>query len=144
MNQRSGAVSERGLFSPRAPLLLAAVGVVAFGAWLVLSAIGSEFSDGHDGGAHSLSISGTGYAGLVDLVRANDPLAIVSRDQSNVDAAALAILTPDLDVTSPADLSSIVAGPRGATDPSHPPEVAHRTRSVAERVCGAGCGQCRG
>jgi len=99
--------AEPGLFSKRAPVLLAAIGILAFGTWLVLSAFGAETRTGHDGGAHALSISGTGFAGLVKLVQATGRVAYAARSKADVGQAALAVLTPDLD-TKTEDIVALV------------------------------------
>ncbi len=104
----STSATDSGLFAPRTPLLIAIIGIAAFAGWLVLSAFGADFRSGRDGGAHGLSVSGTGYAGLVTLVHAARPDAYVSRDRDDVIAAGLAVLTPGVGQSKYDDLATII------------------------------------
>ena len=107
------AVTERPLFGPRTPLLLAAAGIAAFIGWMVLTAFGGTLREGHDEGAHALAVNGTGYAGLVTLVRAAVPGSYAGRSRLDVANAGLAVLTPVLGATDAGELGAVVQA-RGA------------------------------
>ena len=102
------AVTERPLFGPRTPLLLAVAGIAAFIGWMVLTALGGTLREGHDEGAHALAVNGTGYAGLVTLVRAAVPGSYAARSRLDVANAGLAVLTPVLGTTDAGELGAVV------------------------------------
>ena len=57
-------------FRPATMFLIVAVGILAFVAMLVLGAYAPDMRSGHNGGAHALSNSATGYRGIVQLAQA--------------------------------------------------------------------------
>jgi len=83
------------LFSPRAVLWMVLVGVFSFSAFLALSVFAPDLRSGSDGGAHALSKSAVGFAGLVRLMQATGATVVVSRgpppSESNL---GVLVLTP--------------------------------------------------
>jgi hypothetical protein len=79
----------------RLPVLLAGAGVLAFLAWLVLLSFGSQWRSGNDGGGHALSKGATGYAGIVQLLRANGHEVALNRQPRAT--PGLLVLTPPED-----------------------------------------------
>jgi len=67
-------------FSPIVVLWMVLAAVFAAAAFLVLSAYAPDLRSGSDGGAHALSKSAVGYAGLVRLLNAEGIPADVNRD----------------------------------------------------------------
>lgn len=87
-----------GPFSLAAVTALVAVGLSSFSAWVVLSAFAPLLRDPSDGGAHALSKSAVGYAGLVRLIEEMGASVVIRRGPSPAAAsgAGLLILTPDV------------------------------------------------
>jgi hypothetical protein len=56
-------------FSPVIVLWVVLIGVVAFIGSLLMGAFGDDFKKGDNGGAHALSRSAVGYAGIIELLR---------------------------------------------------------------------------
>lgn len=82
--------------SPFAPALIIGavlVGFLAFLAWAGLGAFEPDFRNGDDGGAHALSKSAVGYAGLITLLNAAGRPALVARGP--IHGAGLMVLTID-------------------------------------------------
>ena len=97
------------LFSPRTMVWVVLVGVFAFSAFVVLSAYAPDLRSGAgDGGAHALSRSAVGYAGVVELLKGADRRVVVSRGTPPVTAegSGLLVLTPDPD-TGPNDIDGL-------------------------------------
>lgn len=69
----------RPLFAARTMLVMVLVGVVSFSALLVLQAYAPDLRSGSDGGAHALSKSAVGYAGIVRLLKDLGDPVVVSR-----------------------------------------------------------------
>ena len=67
------------LFSPRVVLWIVLVGVVSFCAFMGLSAYAPDLRTGSDGGAHALSRSAVGFAGMVELLQSEGTAVQVSR-----------------------------------------------------------------
>lgn len=120
----AGAASP--VFSPRAVLLMLLAGVFSFSAYFVLSAYAPDLRSGDDGGAHALSKSAVGYAGLVRLLNATGAPARVSRiDPKAIKTpAALMVLTPGpatselaLDEASGRAAATLVVLPKWRTAP---------------------------
>ena len=88
----AGETPARALFTPRAVLWMVLAGVFAFCAFLSLSAYAPDFRGHGDPGAHALSRSAVGYAGMVELLRAQGQPVVISR--TDRPAAGLLILTP--------------------------------------------------
>lgn len=115
-----------GPFSPRVMVAVLLVGVVAFGAFLVLSTYAPELRNGDDGRAHALSRSAIGYGALVRLLRETGVGVTTARSAPPADGQALWVLTPNSDE----GLSRILEGRRGPTlivlpKWSAPPSVRH-------------------
>jgi hypothetical protein len=86
----------RPLFAARTMLVMVLVGVVSFSALLVLQAYAPDLRSGSDGGAHALSKSAVGYAGIVRLLKGlDDPVVVSHGPPPNVRAGSgLLVLTP--------------------------------------------------
>jgi hypothetical protein len=84
-------------FSTRAVAMIIAAAVVAFAAFLLLVAFAPDFRSGHDGRAHALSTSGTGYAGLVKLTDALGSHALIARETALLGTPSLLLVTPEAD-----------------------------------------------
>jgi len=96
------------VFGPLTALLLVLAGVFSFSAYIVLSAYAPDLRGGDDGGPHALSRSAVGFAGLVQLLRADGVPVEINRDgpAKRDPSWGLLVLTPDTN-TSPADLSAL-------------------------------------
>ena len=96
---------EAGVFRPAVVLFLLLAGVFSFSAYFVLSAYAPDLKGGDDGGAHALSRSAVGYAGLVRLLQAGNVPVAVSRDGPTKRDPnwGLLVLTPE-ETTKPSDL----------------------------------------
>jgi hypothetical protein len=96
-------------FSPRVILSLVLVGVFSFCALVVLFAYAPELRKETDPGAHALSKSAVGFAGMVTLLKADGIPVLISRTppRNEPRAQSLLILTPSLE-TKPNDL--VLAG----------------------------------
>jgi hypothetical protein len=96
------------LFSPVIALWLIIVGVFSFSAFFVLQAYAPDLRSGNDGRAHALSRSAVGYAGLVELLKADNVPVVISRGPIRTAKASpgLLILTPDAG-TDPKALAKI-------------------------------------
>jgi hypothetical protein len=95
-----------GAFRPATMLLVVAIGVLAFVAMLVLGAYAPDMRSGHNGGAHALSNSATGYSGIVRLAQATDRNPLIVRNELMLDTEDLVVLTPERGLT---DLSRALA-----------------------------------
>ncbi len=76
-------------------LLIAALGVVAFIAMLVLGAYAPDFKSGRNGGTHALSNSGNGFAGLVRLASDTGRPVQIVRNKAQFGTENLLIVSPD-------------------------------------------------
>ena len=85
----------RQVFAPRTILALVLVGIVAFAGLTVLAAYAPELRGGEDGGAHALSKSAVGYAGLPILLKAMGTPVTVSRLRPTKPSEAVVVLTPN-------------------------------------------------
>ncbi|MDB5471195.1 MAG: hypothetical protein JWR84_2755 [Caulobacter sp.] len=82
-------------FSAVLVLWLVVIGVLAFIGSLVMGAFGDDFKKGDNGGAHALSRSAIGYAGVIDLLRASGvDVAIDRTGYGSEDADSLLVLAP--------------------------------------------------
>ncbi len=92
-------------------LLIAAIGMLAFIAMLVLGAYAPDLRSGRNGGSHALSNAATGFSGLVRLAEATSRNPHIVRSVNELDSEDLAVITPDHGWT---DLSEILEqrGPR--------------------------------
>ena len=84
-----------GAFRPATMFLVVAVGILAFVAMLVLGAYAPDMRSGHNGGAHALSNSATGYSGLVGLAQATGRNPVIVRNEPMLDTENLVVLTPE-------------------------------------------------
>jgi len=66
-------------FSPVLVIWLVVIGVLAFIGSLVMGAFGDDFKKGDNGGAHALSRSAVGYAGIIELLRASGVEVAIDR-----------------------------------------------------------------
>jgi hypothetical protein len=84
-----------GAFSPRVLLTLIAAGVFATSAFLLLSAYAPDLRATRGGGAHAISRSAIGYAGLVRLLQMMDaPVTISESSAARTDYPGLMVVTP--------------------------------------------------
>lgn len=93
----TGALAkDDGAFSARVVAAIVAAGVFAFAAYFVLSAYAPELRQGNDGGAHALSKSAVGFAGIVRLLEADGVPVEISRVRASATAEgaiALVVIT---------------------------------------------------
>lgn len=92
--------------------ILIGFGLVFAAVFVLLSAFGPGMKPGRDGRAHALSVSATGFAGIVRLADAAGLSVRVGRDENAARSAALLVLTPDPG-TSPADIEKRVRSRAG-------------------------------
>ena len=85
------------LFSVRTMLWVVLVGVFAFSALVVLTAYAPDLRSGSDGGAHALSRSAVGYAGVVRLLKEVGEPVLVIRGPAPATrgGAGVLVLTPN-------------------------------------------------
>jgi hypothetical protein len=87
--------SAEGLFAARNGLLIALVGVFAFCALVVLGAYAPDLRAGDNGGAHALSRSAIGYAGIVRVLKLEGDLVLINRSPTRgAQGAGLMVVTP--------------------------------------------------
>jgi hypothetical protein len=94
-------------FRPATMLLILAVGILAFVAMLVLGAYAPDLRSGHNGGAHALSNSATGFSGIVQLAQATGRNPRIVRSVSMLETEDLVVLTPEFgstDMSRPLEL----------------------------------------
>lgn len=83
-------------FSPRTVLALVLVSLFAFSAFVVLATYAPDLRERDDGGAHALSRSAIGYAGVITLLKAQGTPVVISRAQDmKTTQASLVVLTPE-------------------------------------------------
>ena len=81
-----------GVFSPKVLLALIAAGVFATAAYLMLSAYEPDLRASRGGGAHAVSRSAVGYAGIVRLLRLMDePVTISQSDAARTNYPGLMV-----------------------------------------------------
>ena len=99
-------------FSPLVVLWMVLAGVFSFSAFMVLSAYAPDLRGGSDGGAHALSKSAVGYAGLVRMLRAEGDVVVISRQISMPPPASPAASdAPAGSAAAPAAASSATSDP---------------------------------
>jgi len=89
-------------FQAGAIALMLVLGIVGFVGLLVLGAYAPDMRSGHNGGAHALSNSATGYSAIVELARATGRKPRIVRSEHEFDTENLLIVTPEspfIDVT---------------------------------------------
>jgi hypothetical protein len=101
-----------GPFSARTMLLIAAIGILAFIAMLILGAYAPDLRSGRNGGSHALSNAATGFSGVVKLASETNRAPRIIRSQQDWawKAETLLVLTPEGATT---DLTRML-GERGA------------------------------
>ncbi len=90
------AKRDTGAFSISIVVGLVVVGVLSFAAFIVLSAFADDLRRPDDGGAHALSKSAVGYAGIVSLLQAEGRTVRVSRGPLDelTQGGEVVVLTP--------------------------------------------------
>ena len=87
--------STAGPLTARTGLLIALVGVFAFCALAVLGAYAPDLRGGDNGGAHALSRSAIGYAGIVRALKLEgDPVVVNRAPTARSQSAGLMVVTP--------------------------------------------------
>jgi hypothetical protein len=95
-SQQPGSAASEGVFSPKVLLALIAAGVFATSAYLLLSAYAPSLRAETGGGAHALSRSAVGYAGVVRLLRMMGQRVVVSQGSpARSNFPGLMVLTPE-------------------------------------------------
>jgi len=86
-----------GVFSPKVLLALIAAGVFATAAYLLLSAYEPDLRATRGGGAHAVSNSAIGYAGIVRLLElVGEPTTVSQSSEARANYPGLMVLTPEL------------------------------------------------
>lgn len=95
----AAASGQRPVFSIGVVAGLAAAGILAFAAFMVLLAYGDAFRSGRDGRGHARSGSAVGFRGLVDLTRYSGRNAVLIRTEDDLETEDLVVVTiePNLD-----------------------------------------------
>lgn len=103
-------------FTGRVVAALIAAGVVLAAAFALLTAYAPELRGGRDGGAHALSVAGTGYSGIVALAQTTGTAVRTTRDPDGGLGAGLLVLTPGVgaDPEQVAELVEARVARRGA------------------------------
>jgi hypothetical protein len=92
---KGGTSPADGVFSPKVVLALIAAGVFATSVFLLLSAYEPDLRATRGGGAHAISRSAIGYAGVVRLLGLMDVPAFVSQSSSaRTNYPGLMVVTP--------------------------------------------------
>jgi len=118
-------------FSPKIVAGLVAAGVIAFVAFVLLSAYADDFRSGRDGRPHALSVSADGFAGIVKLVDLVGGRAVVVRTTNESDSEDLMVVAiePRTDSTALSEFlksrgarTTLLILPKWQTapDPAHP------------------------
>ena len=122
----SGAPAGEGAFSPKMVLGLIAAGVFATAAYLLLSAYEPDLKATRGGGAHAVSRSAIGYAGVVRLLRLmGEPVTVSQRPGERTGYRGLMVLTPDFEHRLPkleTHNPRLIVAPKWYTEPDrgHP------------------------
>ena len=131
-----GAGARNEAFRPKTILLVAAVGILAFVAMLVLGAYAPDLRTGRNGGTHALSNAATGFSGIVRLAQATGRNPVVARSEAMFETDDLVVLTPQMGATQMGHIldrrrakPTLVVMPKWATAP-------HPTRSGWVRAGG--------
>lgn len=88
------------VFNPRLVAGLIAGGIVAFAAFVLLSAYAQDFRSGRDGRGHALSVSAVGFKGIVTLVGLVGGNARLVRSGRNLDTEDLVVVTVEPGMTT--------------------------------------------
>jgi len=99
MSETAAPTRHAPTFSPIVVLWMVLAAVFSASAFLVLSAYAPDLRGGSDGGAHALSKSAVGYAGLVRLLNAEGVPADVNRDNGGqaYPVPSVEVLTPSVE-----------------------------------------------
>ena len=92
---------QRSSFAPAVAFTLVLVGFIALIAWMALSAFEADFQSGADGGAHALSKSAVGYAGLVRLLNETGQPALAARGPVTSDEVTPGVMIVTIDGGDP-------------------------------------------
>ncbi len=87
------ATAQPSPFTLRTVVLMLAAGLLAAAAFVVLLAYAPDLRNGHDGGTHPLSVAGTGYSGIVELLGEVGIPTDMVRDEDGIAHAGLLIVT---------------------------------------------------
>jgi hypothetical protein len=124
----AAAARSDGPFRPKTILIVAAVGILAFVAMLVLGAYAPDLRSGRNGGTHALSNAATGFSGIIRLAQATGRNPLIARSEQMFDTEDLVVLTPETGATQMGHILSrrttkptLVVMPKWATlpDPVH-------------------------
>jgi hypothetical protein len=123
---RSQAIEDKDAFSISIVVGLVVVGILSFAALIVLSAFADDLRRPDDGGAHVLSKSAVGYAGILSLLQSEGRAVRVSRGPLDATGGddEVVVLTPRVgDALTAQDLYQIpgdvlIVLPKWATLPS--------------------------
>jgi hypothetical protein len=116
-------------FQAGAIALMLVLGIVGFIGLVVLGAYAPDMRSGHNGGAHALSNSATGYSAIVELARATGRNPRIVRNEHEFGAKGLLIITPEAASVNISAASynreggpTLVVLPKWSTiaDPKHP------------------------
>jgi hypothetical protein len=88
----AGTADQGQPFNVKLMLGLIAAGIVAFGAFMLLAAYAGDFRSGRDGRAHALSVSATGFKGIVDLVGYSGGAARLVRSEAELESEDLLVV----------------------------------------------------
>lgn len=103
------AGSEPGVFSTITIALIVLIGVLAFGAMLVLGAYAPDMRSGRNGGTHAMSNAATGFSGLYRLAEATGRNPEIARNVKSLTMDELVVLSPPLGSTPVGDHTEIRA-----------------------------------
>ncbi|WGM39457.1 DUF4350 domain-containing protein [Caulobacter sp. NIBR1757] len=98
----------RNPFSAVLVLWLVVIGVLAFIGSLVMGAFGDDFNKGDNGGAHALSRSAVGYAGIIELLRASGVEVSIDRTGYGAEGADPLLIVAPEPYASPQALDEVV------------------------------------
>jgi hypothetical protein len=94
-SQKPAALAAEGVFSPKVLLALIGAGVFATAAYLLLTAYEPDLRATRGGGAHAISRSAIGFAGIIRLLNLMDEPATISRSSAErTNYSGLMVLTP--------------------------------------------------
>ena len=94
-------------FNAKLVLGLVAAGIVAFGAFMLLAAYAGDFRSGRDGRAHALSVSATGFNGIVDLIGYSGGQTQLIRSEAELESEDLLVIAVE-PATAPAALKAVL------------------------------------
>lgn len=101
------ASAQNNPFALRTVVILVALTVVGFIAYVLLAAYGPDLRPARNGGAHALSNSAVGMSGVVELIKLRGGSVDVVRREADLDGPGLLVVTP-LPTTSPEELRELL------------------------------------